>query len=124
MSKKQTKIAIIGSRNYKRLDLVEKYVQNNMKYGDLLVSGGAKGVDLASERAADKQNVETKIFLPDWEKNGKGAGLIRNTDIVKNSDKIVAFWDGKSRGTLDSIKKAKKMNKEYEIYGPNGEKLR
>ena len=37
--------------------------------------------------------------------------MIRNTDIVKNSDIVVAFWDGESKGTLDSIRKAENLNK-------------
>ena len=36
--------------------------------------------------------------------------MIRNTDIIKNSDFVFAFWDGKSKGTKDSIDKSKKLN--------------
>jgi hypothetical protein len=28
---------------------------------------------------------------------------VRNKDIIKNSDTVVAFWDGESRGTKNSI---------------------
>ena len=47
------------------------------------------------------------IFPAEWKKYGKRAGYIRNHDIIKNSDHVVAFWDGKSRGTLHSIELAR-----------------
>ena len=40
----------------------------------------------------------------------------RNTDIVKNSDILVAFWDMESTGTLDSITKAIDLNKKVYLY--------
>jgi hypothetical protein len=35
--------------------------------------------------------------------------MIRNSDIIKTSELVVAFWDGKSTGTKDSIDKANKL---------------
>ncbi len=83
--------------------------------------GGAKGADSLGEEYAKENNIPTKIFIPDWDKYGKSAGMIRNTDIVNESELIVAFWDGISSGTLDSINKAKKNNKKVLIinYGHN-----
>lgn len=50
-------------------------------------------------------------YLPDWDKYGKSAGFKRNTTIVEACDTLLAFWDGKSRGTQDSIAKAEKLGK-------------
>jgi hypothetical protein len=44
------------------------------------------------------------------------AGLKRNTDIVNASDIILAFWDGQSRGTKDTITKATKAQKPLFIF--------
>ena len=41
----------------------------------------------------------------------KGAGVIRNRQIVDHCDQVIAFWDGKSRGTKSSIDYAKKLGK-------------
>ncbi len=46
------------------------------------------------------------IFIAEWDKYGKSAGYIRNRLIVQESDMIVAFWDGKSKGTKHSIDQA------------------
>ena len=37
---------------------------------------------------------------------GKSAGFKRNDQIVYNSDCIIAFWDGKSKGTLNTVSTA------------------
>ena len=107
------KVAVIGSRGFNNYDLVKKTLSNIEI--TLLVSGGADGADSLGEQYAIENNIETKIFLPDWDKHKMAAGMIRNTDIVNESDVVVAFWDGTSRGTLDSINKAKKLNKKLII---------
>lgn len=103
------KVAVIGSRTFMNYEEVKR-VLSTMKI-TLLVSGGAKGADSLGERYAKENNIETKIFLPDWNKHGKIAGFIRNTDIVNEAELVIAFWDGISKGTLDSIKKADAQGK-------------
>jgi predicted Rossmann fold nucleotide-binding protein DprA/Smf involved in DNA uptake len=107
------KVAVIGSRGFNDYELVKKTL-SNMKI-TLLVSGGAKGADTLGEQYAKEKGIETKIFLPDWDTHGKAAGMLRNTDIINESEVVVAFWDGTSKGTLDSINKAKKLNKKLII---------
>ena len=103
------KVAVIGSRNFNDYELVKETLTKLDI--TLLISGGAKGADSLGERYASDNNIRTLIFKPDWKRNGRGAGMIRNTDIVKNSDMVVAFWDNESKGTLDSIRKAENLNK-------------
>ena len=103
--------AIIGSRNFTDWELMEKTLsQLNFNITEI-VSGGAKGADSLGEKYALTKNIPTKIYLPDWEKFGKAAGMIRNADIIKNSDFVIAFWDGISKGTKQSIDLSKKTNK-------------
>jgi len=103
------KVAVIGSRTFNDYELVKETLTKLDI--TLLVSGGAKGADSLGERYASENNITTLIFKPDWGRHGRGAGMVRNTDIVKNSDIVVAFWDGSSKGTLDSIRKVEKLNK-------------
>jgi hypothetical protein len=103
------KVAVIGSRTFNDYELVKETLTKLDI--TLLISGGAKGADSLGERYANENNITTLIFKPDWERHGRGAGMIRNTDIVKNSDIVVAFWDGSSKGTLDSIRKVENLNK-------------
>ena len=81
----------------------------------LIVSGGAKGADSLGEQYAAENNIPTEIYLPDWDKHGRAAGFIRNTDIIKACDVVMAFWDGESRGTRDSMSKATQLMKEVYV---------
>lgn len=109
------KVAIIGSRNFTNYNLLRKtLIERNMDI-EKVVSGGASGADRMGERFADEFNIKKEIYLPDWKKYGKSAGLVRNKNIVDNSDVVFAFWDGESKGTLHSINIAKKALKEVVI---------
>lgn len=101
------RIAVVGSRNYHNLEQVRQYVLDLPK-DSTIVSGGAKGVDTIATIAAVGVGLETITFFPDWNTHGKAAGMIRNSLIVESSDAVVAFWDGKSKGTKDTIDKALK----------------
>lgn len=105
------KIAVIGSRTIKRIDCREI----GAKPGDWIVSGGAKGVDTLAEDFATANGFPVLRFLPDYHRYGKAAPHVRNGQIVAAADRVVAFWDGKSRGTKSTIEKAKRYGKEVHI---------
>ena len=58
---------------------------------------------------------KTTVFLPEYERYGRAAPIVRNKQIVDYADKIVAFWDGSSKGTLSVIRYAQKLGKECVI---------
>lgn len=100
------KVAIIGSRD---LDVdIEKYIPENTT---MIISGGAKGIDSLAESYANKHNIPTIIFEPDYSKYGRKAPLVRNQLIAKEADIVVAIWDGKSKGTAYTINYAQKIGK-------------
>ena len=105
------KLAIIGSRSIKEIDF-EKHIKIQPV---LVVSGGAVGVDTLAENWAKANGIATLIIKPDYARYGRVAPLIRNKDIVKESDFVIAFWDGKSKGTEHTINYAKKAGKRVEI---------
>jgi hypothetical protein len=109
------KIAIIGSRNFSDWGLVASTLEPYLGKVTLVISGGAKGADFLGERWAKLNDIETLIFPADWDKFGKRAGYLRNTDIIKNCDLCIAFWDSVSRGTSHSISLCNKYNKPVEI---------
>lgn len=92
------------------LDKLNEFI---IKYGkpNKIVSGGAIGADTLSEKYANDNNISTEIFLPDWKKYGKKAGILRNTDIINAATHVIAFPSHKGSGTQDSINKAQKENK-------------
>ena len=115
-----TRIAIVGSRSYPCPDLVEAFVAD-LPDNIIVVSGGARGVDTFAEEAAEACGLETLIFQADWENLGRKAGPIRNEQIIAHADRVVAFWDGRSRGTLNALVLASRVNLPIEIFSPDGE---
>lgn len=110
------KIAIIGSRDFKNktfLDEKMKEIQKEFPISQI-ISGGAKGADTIGVQWANKNDIETKVFYPDFKKH-KGAYHFRNRQIVKESDIIVAFWNGYSTGTKYTINYAKTLEKKVII---------
>lgn len=97
------RIAIIGSRGFDNYKLVVETLLPYKSKITTVVSGGARGADTLGEKWAIEHGIKTLIFPADWEKHGKKAGYIRNEEIVKNCDGIIAFWDGISKGTNHSI---------------------
>ena len=111
------KIAIVGSREYPRPQDVTDYVAR-LPADTVIVSGGARGVDSWAERAARARGLAVEIFPANWTAYGKRAGYVRNAEIVKASDRVVAFWDGESRGTAHTMECAKHYGKPLEVIRP------
>ena len=102
------KLAIIGSRGITELE-------GDIPECSTIISGGAKGVDQAAERYAQKNNIQMEIHLPDYQRYGRGATHVRNKLIIDSADFVLAFWDGKSKGTKSVIENCKKQGKPYEV---------
>ena len=71
------KILIAGSRSIESFDL-EKYIPEG---AELIISGGAKGVDTLAEQYADEHKISKLILRPDYKRYGKAAPLIRNKSL-------------------------------------------
>lgn len=83
-----------------------------------IVSGGARGVDTAAKNEALDWGLAYKEFPADWNARGRGAGFARNQLIVNYADRVVAFWDGVSPGTKDTIDRALKAHTRLEVIFP------
>lgn len=74
---------------------------------DQIISGGANGADKLAAEYAERHKVCLKVVLPDWDNEGKAAGIKRNIRMLDlKPDVVVAFWDRKSRGTKHTISEA------------------
>lgn len=89
------KVAVIGSRSIVVSDL-GKYLPTETSE---IVSGGAQGVDTCARAYALANGIKLTELLPEYDKYGRGAPLIRNVRIIEYAEMVLAFWDGKSRGT-------------------------
>lgn len=104
------KIAIIGSRDVTVCN-IGRYVSGR----DEIISGGAAGADRCAAEYAKKNGLKFTEFLPQYNLYGRAAPIIRNRKIVDYADKIIAFWNGRSKGTLSVIKYAEKTGKICEV---------
>ena len=112
-------IAVIGSRDFSQLSLVAGYVKG-LPPDTVIVSGGARGVDRTAAATAHAAGLPVREILPNWDRDGKSAGFKRNDEIVNAADRVIAFWDGKSRGTADTIEKARQADLPIIVVNPDG----
>ena len=106
-------LGIVGSRSFEDYELMKREV--DLEGIDFIVSGGARGADSLAALLAADNDIPLIEFKPDYREHGKKAPFIRNSQIVAASDFIIAFWDGKSTGTLDTIRKAQNLGKKVII---------
>ena len=117
--RKPIHIAIVGSRDYPRLDLVRAFVAQLPADG-IMVSGGAQGVDTVAEEAALAAGLATLIIPTDRAGIDCRNGLIRNAEIVAHADRLAAFWDGTDPDLANLVLQAAGRRLPVEIYGPDG----
>ena len=113
-------IGIIGTRrrdSFNDFEKVEKAFLKVYKKGDVICSGLCpKGGDRFAVLLSKMYNTEALWFPADWNKHGKKAGFVRNTDIARESDILIAcVADDRKGGTEDTIKKYLKFGK-TELY--------
>lgn len=120
-------IAVVGGRDFinkeKAFEILDFLLQNKKEnYNIKIISGGATGADYIAELYANKRCYDLVVYKADWNnldavpchiktnKYGKHyntlAGMNRNKKIVNDSNAMVAFWDGTSRGTKNDIELA------------------
>ena len=111
----EKRIVIGGCRNYNDYTLFSEYVKSCLSEfisdNVTIISGHCSGVDCMAERYAKENGLKCLVYPADWGKYGRAAGPIRNKALVENSDAIIAFWDGKSKGTKNLIDIAARQSK-------------
>jgi len=104
------RIAVVGSRNWSDPDRIRRYI-DALPPDTVVVSGGAIGADRVAAAAARARGLPVEIFWAKWRENGRSAWFIRNDEMIRAVDEVVAFWDGSSKETFDSIARAHRYGK-------------
>ncbi len=107
-------IAVIGSRSFNNkllMELVLDRIVSDNGPQVTIISGGASGADSMAAKYARAHLLGLTEHRPLYSVYGKGAPFVRNRLIVDDSDLVVAFWDGKSRGTMYTVEYARKQRK-------------
>ena len=122
------KLGITGSRSITRFDFLPYFMMKDKDFRTFcrkhgfgrrkitkVISGGARGIDSIAFQTAKSAGIRNQQFLPDRKKYpGKlvlKAFQDRNRQIVDSCDILLAIWDGKSRGTKNTLAYARKINK-------------
>ena len=103
------KVIVAGGRDFADYDLLKSKLDNLLVNRNPveIVSGTARGADKLGEFYAKRSQLALALFPADWDLYGKSAGFKRNAQMADYADALVAFWDGKSRGTMHMINLAK-----------------
>lgn len=127
---KELRVIIAGSRDFDDFpklmnSCIEILAGIANRYNDLdkirIVSGAARGADRLGEQYAKIAGYEVSRFSADWDGLGKRAGYVRNAEMANfavadgNYGVLIAFWDGKSKGTKHMIDLAEKNGLEVHI---------
>lgn len=119
------KLGVIGSRKFKPRRIVWEwlYIIALQKDIEAIVSGGAVGPDTWGAMWGRTNNICVIEHIPAWYVDGEydeTAGFARNALIVEDSDVILAFYDGKSSGTRDTMNQAKTAGKKVYFVSSDG----
>lgn len=106
---------IAGSRSLDKPEPIKRYLDSvramlrasNVEIAEV-VCGCARGVDTIGEQWANENGIPVARFPADWDRNGRQAGPIRNLQMAKYADALIAIWDGKSRGTKNMLDLARR----------------
>jgi len=111
MEKSTIRVIVAGGRDFADYTFLKSKLDKLFSEKTVIVvSGMAKGADSLGERYAHENKLVVSYFPALWHKFGTQAGFIRNTEMAKNADACVCFWDGKSVGTKHMIDTAEQMN--------------
>jgi len=108
------KLIIAGSRTLSSDSLVHAAITlHNINQGEIeeVVSGCAKGIDTSGAEYAANVGKIVKSMPADWNKHGRSAGYIRNSEMANYGDALLAIWDGHSKGTQNMISEMEKLGK-------------
>lgn len=101
------KLIVAGGRDFndkqRMSEILDAWVANYGRTGFSVVSGMARGADLLAWEYCRRNRVKCYEFPADWGQHGKAAGHIRNAEMARFADILIAFWDGESKGTKNMI---------------------
>ena len=102
-----TNILVTGSRVWKNKKLLHATLRAEIKPGDVIIHGGAQGVDNYTRKFCIKHNIKTIVIRP-LNPSQAQSYLQRNAEMIGMVERVLAFHDGKSSGTGFTISYAQK----------------
>ena len=114
------RITIGGCRDFEDFEFFKTHLdtiiaQLNLDSDIIILSGHCRGTDFLAERYAVDNGFSLELFPAKWQQYGRSAGVIRNREMVLQSDLVIVFWDGKSKGTKNLINNTVELSKPLQI---------
>ena len=104
------RILVCGDRNWIDRRLILNMLRNERDMIEAVIEGECTGADVIARKAADYLKIPVFAFPAEWDKHGRAAGPIRNTQMLREGkpDEIWAFHDRirDSKGTKNMITQA------------------
>jgi predicted Rossmann-fold nucleotide-binding protein len=104
-------IAVVGSRNRFDKEYIHKVLDDFVRRGDVIVTGGATGVDTIALDYAVNKVIEIHEHFPsppDYHS--------RNVKIATECEVMLAFPGKQSRGTWDTVNVARKLGRRVIVF--------
>jgi predicted Rossmann fold nucleotide-binding protein DprA/Smf involved in DNA uptake len=113
------RVGIVGSRHFSDLGRVSEYVRS-LPGSASVVTGSASGVDAAAAREARERGLPVRVIGASFEEARDATiAATRNQRLVDMCDVLVAFWDGTSQGTRQTVERALESGKEVHVFPPS-----
>jgi len=110
------RVAIVGSRHFSQPERVTEYV-NGLPPRASIVTGSASGVDAAATQAARTRGLAVRVLPASFDELADASkSAARNQRLVDACDVLVAFWDGSSKGTRETVERALDSGKEVHVF--------
>jgi hypothetical protein len=117
------KTIVVGSRGIEDYQLVSRAIKMAPWTITEVVSGCARQVYRLGERWAAARNIPVKRFPAEWERLGKAAGFLRNEQMARYAEALVAVWDQKSNGSRHMVHRATELELAVLVVSTRGEIL-
>ncbi len=110
------RILVCGSRDFEPVSKIVTRVAQ-LPTDTTVIHGDARGADRIAANVADSLGLGVEAYPADWKRHGRRAGIERNLLMLDGADpdRVLAFWDGKSRGTAHTIREAQRRGIPVEI---------
>jgi len=120
-------LAVVGSSRFYDFEIFEELIENWVDkngYPDMIIVGGASGVDYMAERWADNNSIPIAIFSEEWEDpnrtlRDRGRSEAPNSlteKILKSATDILAIPSSTSKWTRIVIEMANEQKIPLTIY--------
>jgi len=120
---KAMKVLVCGSRYWTDYAMIHDRL-STLPLGTTIIQGMAPGADSCARLAAIRLGFKYEDYPAKWSKYGKGAGPIRNQQMIEQKpDLVIAFHEDfeKSKGTNDMLERAVDAIILWELINAEGE---